>query len=285
MASTPPQSAATDTKLTLRASETLLGMIQSLEQRFGMTPLLDAGTTLNTKYGVFPARNPVNPRYQKYFSIGIGGKINDSATLSSAQLVRGTDMGLYTPRPFRAVQLESDLTPTERAKYALREVRLINGQLYCLYWLKRVEFSLNQVQLLRTDPATGTTTSYEIDHDNLSPVPPLRDSNGIIQEVEDQISVVVPGLVSVTGAEMLEVNGVLDNGDPRMAEITEFGLVSASTESVSVKDSNDVSFSYNEAIFAQLCDHVTFTGYPLHTTRDVWKRTMMFSNRNIISQS
>lgn len=267
------------------AKETILGMTVALEQRFGCTPRNDIGTTLNTKFNVLPSRLPVNERLIKYFCWGVGGRVNDTELLSSARPVLGTNMALYNMRPFRAVVLEDDLTEEERAKYAMRVVTPINGTPYVLYYLKRIEFSQSQVQYTRTDPTSGIVTAYTLDYANLSPTAPVSDDNGIITDVADQVSVVLPGIITITGQEVLESMSVIDAGDPRYSIVSELGFVSASTEAVQAVDANNDPFSYDEAIMAQLVDQYNFVGQPFLSTSDSWSRTMSFSAKNLINQS
>ncbi len=278
MASTP----ATSIKPLEYAKETILGMTRALEQRFGCQPRYDLATTLNTKFSVFPSRLPAASPLVKYFCWGVGGRTNDTTSLSSAQFVLGTNMALYKMRPFRAVPLEEDLSAEERAKYAMRQVVLISGTRYALYYLKLIDFSESQVQYIRTDPTSGITTSYEIDYANLNPVPPVSDDNGVITDVADSVSVVLPGTLTITGQEVLESMSVMDQGDTRYSIVSEIGFVSASQETVSTTDANNNPFSYQEAILAQLVDQYNWVGQPFLSTSDSWSRTMNFSMRNLI---
>ena len=267
------------------AKETILGMTLSLEQRFGCTPRNDISTTLNTKYGVFPSRLPTNPKLVRYFCWGVGGRLNDSTTLSSAQFVLGTNMALYQPRPFRAVPFEEDLSAEERAQYAMRRVTTINGTPYCLYYLKKIDFTQSQVQYIRTDPVSGVVTTYNLDYNGLAPVPPTADSNGVITDVSDTISVVLPGSLTITGQEVLESAAVMDGGDPRFAIASELGFVSAATESVQTVDFAGQAFSYNEAILAQMVDQYDWVGQPFLSTSDSWTRSMNFSVKSLVTSS
>lgn len=279
-----PTTSPTVIKPLEHAKETLLGMTIALEQRFGCLPHNDINTTLNTKYGVFPTRLPVRPPVTQYFCWGVGGRTNDNDNLSSAQFAMGTNMSLYAMRPFRAVPLEDDLSAEEMANYAMRQVKTIDGVPYCLYYLKKIDFTQSQVQYIRTDPANGTIVSYELDYDNLNPTPPVVDSNGAISDVADMVSVILPGTVTITGQEVLESIAVMDGGDPRYAIASEMGFVSASTESMSAVDFAGRPFSYNEAIMAQMVDQYNWVGQPFLSTVDTWSRTLNFSMRNLIIQ-
>jgi hypothetical protein len=281
-------SSVTSIKPIENSKETLLGMTTALEQRFGCQPRNDLGTTLNTKFGVFPSLLPTNPKLVRYFCWGVGGKINDTTGLSSAQPPLGTDMAPYAIRPFRAVPFDSDLSAPEMAQYAMRQV-VPNfqgtGVTYCLYYLKLIDFTSSQVQYVRQDPVTGNSVTYEIDDSNLSPTPPAVSDNGVITDVADSVSVILPGNCILTGQEVLESMAVMDGGDPRYAIASEMGFVSASTQSVSVVDNNGVPFSYNEAILAQMTDHYTCVGQPFFSTDDTWTRSIAFSLRNIVVSS
>lgn len=275
--------ASTSIKPLEYAKETILGMTIAIEQQFGCTPRNDVGTTLNTKLGVFQSRLPTAPRYTKYFCWGNGGRLNDTDGLSSAQYVAGTNMSLYSLRPFRAMLLANDLSAQERANYAMRVVKTLNGVSYVMYYLKKIDFSDSTVQYVRTDPNNQISTTYELDTAaGLNPTPPATDDNGVITDVADQVSVVLPGVLTVTGEEILEVNGVLDGGDTRYAILSEIGFVSAATETVSATDHTGAAFTYQEAIMAQLVNQYDWVGQPFLSTEDSWSRTMQFSVKNTI---
>lgn len=278
MASSP-----TSIKPLQSAKETILGLTVALEQRFGCVPRNDISTTLNTKFGVYPNRLPVNPLYTKYFCYGIGGRLNDAGNLTSAQPVLGTNMAPYQMRPFRAVPLESALNEETRANYALRQVRDINGVPHELWYLKKIEFPQTQVAYTRTDPISGTVETFDIDYANLSPTPPVSDDNGVITDVADSVSVTVPGILTLTGEEIMEAISVLDNGDMRNAVISEVGFVSASTEMVTTADINGSPFSYEEAILAQMINQYNWVGTAFVSSEDSWTRAMSFSMKNQIN--
>jgi hypothetical protein len=282
MATESPQ---TTFRPSVNAKETLLGMILALEQRFGCMPTNDLGTTLNTKFGVIPDRLPTLKRDVQFFMWGVGGRVNDSSNLTSAQTVLGTNMSLYKPRPFRARPLEEDLSAEEMANYAMRVIKQIDGVPYCLYYLKRIDFSNSKPQLQRTDPVSGAVTEYEIDYANLNPTPPSIDSNGVIADVADSISVVLPGTITITGQEVLESASVMDGGDSRYAMASEIGFVAASRESVQQTDFANRPFAYYEAIMAQMVDQYNWVGQPFLSESDTFSRTMNFSMRNLITQS
>lgn len=278
-------SSTTSTKPTESAKETLSGMIDSLEQRFDVTPRNDLNTTLNTKWNILPARVPTKAKKVGYFCIGIGGRSNDGGNLSSAQPVLGTNMAPYTPIPFRAVPLVNDLTAPERANYALRVVKSYNNVPYALYYAKKIELSQDKVQLLRTDPVSQTTTEYQLDPTNLSPTPPVGGSNGVISDIADSVSVVVPATATITGLEVYEAVNVLFGGDPRYAVVSEIGFISASAETATAQDANGTNFNYLELIAAQMVDHYTWIGMPFVSTQDSWSRSLQFSLRNLITAS
>jgi hypothetical protein len=272
------------------AKESLLGMTHALEQRFGCEPRLDKGTTLNTKFDTFPNKLPANARHVAFFAWGVGGRVNDDTHLTSAEFALGTNMALYDMRPFRAVPFETDLSAEERAKYGMRVLKMINGTMYCLYYLKRIDFTQSQVQYIRTDSQSGERSSYEINYANLGtatagPARPVHGSNGVVEDVADSVSVILPGLITLTGQEVYESVAVMDNGDPRFAVASELGFVSASIESVAVTDFAGRPFNYQEAIFAQLVDQYNWTGQSFVSTADVLTRDLSFSMKNLINQS
>lgn len=264
------------------AKETLLGITIALETRFGCTPRNDINTTLNTKFGVVPTRLPSAPRLTQYFCWGNGGRTNDTNHLSSATPVLGTNMALYSMRPFRAVPLAQDLNSVERANYAMRVVQVHDGVQYALYYLKKIDFTSSQVQYAITDPSSGVVSTYNLDYSDLNPTPPTANSNGVITDVADSIAVVLPGVLTITGQEVFESMNVIDGGDPRYAIVSEIGFVSASAESNSATDVNDNPFTYTEAIMAQMVNQFDWVGMPFLSNLDTWTKTMQFSTKNVI---
>jgi hypothetical protein len=279
----PSDTPSTTYRPNTNAKETILGMILALEQRFGCVPRNDKKTTLNTKFGVFQDKLPAVKRDVQFFCWGVGGRTNDTQSLTSAQTVLGTNMAPYKMRPFRARPLEDDLSALEMENYAMRVVRKIGGIDYALYYLKRIDFTQNAVQLLRTDPISNAVTTYEIDPANLNPTAPDSSDNGVITDVADSVSVVLPGTVTLTGEEVLESINVMDQGDPRYAVASELGFVAASRELVQAVNFNNAPFSYYEAIFAQMVDQYNWIGQPFVSTSDTFSRTMRFSMRNLIT--
>lgn len=262
--------------------ETILGMTLAIEQRFGCEPRNDISTTLNTKFNVFPSNLPTADKLVQYFCWGVGGRKNDTDSLTSAQPVLGTNMALYAMRPFRARPLTNDLSSVERANYAMRSIQVIGGVTCALYYLKKIDFSASQVQYTITDPSTGIVTDYNLNPGNLSPTPPTPSSNGVITDVADQISVVLPGTAIITGEEVFESMTVVDGGDTRYANISEMGFVSAAKQTVSAVNSSGQPFSYEEAIMAQLVNQFNWAGTSLLSNNDTFTRNLVFSCRNLI---
>ena len=264
------------------AKETILGLTLAIEQRFGCESRNDIATTLNSKFNVQPTRLPNGEKLVKYFCWGVGGKKNDTDSISSAQPVLGTNMSLYAMRPFRARPLANDLSPTERANYAMRSVQTIGGVTYVLYYLKKINFTSSQVQYTITDPTTHVVSDYTIDPGNLNPTPPVVGSNGVITDVSDQISVVLPAVVTITGEEVFESMNVIDGGDTRYANVSEMGFVSASTESVSATNFSGQPFTYQEAIMAQMVNQFNWVGTSFLSPTDTFERNLSFSTKNLI---
>lgn len=273
----------TSARPVINAKETLLGVISSLQQRFGLAPTYDVSTTLNTKLGIFPNRTPTGQIVLGYFVIGVGGAHPDADGRVSAQYVAGTNMAPYDLLPFRIVLEDQDLSPTERANYALRRVEEHNGERYVAYYAKKIVLTSSVVELVRTDPLTGAVSTYEINPADLSPTPPETDSNGVVVDISDQITAAVPGTITITGAEVLEAISVLHNGDQRWANISEIGFVTGSPEVVDAVDAAQVPFQYTELLYAQMVDHMTSSGQPYPSAENVVTKNLRFSASNVIN--
>lgn len=241
--------------------KTILGITRELEACFGVTPSYDIQSTLNAKYNVQPSLVPTSLPTVLYFGIGIGGCFNvTNLNLSQPYPVLQTNMDLYQPIPFRCVPVEQDLTALEKALYRIRVRKTIGGADYFCYYLKMITFDQTTVSLTETDPTTSLMTPYVLDYANLTPTPPVVNSNGTPVTTPTEINVSIASTIPITGAEVTESINVLYAGDLRYAKISEIGLYSGQDRSVTGLDVNGANISYTEAVLAQLNTQYCWNG-------------------------
>lgn len=229
----------------------------------GIPLVIPANSTLNEKLniqaGVMFANNEL-PK-MKYMSIGNGGHAltvgaNGRPKITSTQH-RTTDASLYTPLPFVLRQVNDDLSPLQRANYALRRVEDHDGVPYIAYYLKRLDYTNVTTSMQYTTVLDNVTTSttFTPNNSNLNPVVPELSSTGVNVTTGDYVSVTAKFPFSLTAADVTEFENVCQiiYGDTGYDVISEMALCSAVDKIVSSDiGNNGLTFNYNEVIAAQV---------------------------------
>lgn len=113
-----------------------------------------------------------------YVCIGINGhrNIKDSNMVDVTLPVehKPTDTGLYRIIPFVIKPLTSDLSDSERARYRLRKILRIEGEMYAAYYLKKLETQNTEPTLIlnTVDKGDITSTVWVPTINNLRPTQP-----------------------------------------------------------------------------------------------------------------
>lgn len=241
-------------------SKTLLALKNEIESYTNIGKSLLMNTTLNYKYNVFPNNAPNTTPKIRYFGIGIGGTRFDAEKNALVPYIpKATDMDLYTPIPFRCVQVDNDLEEDERQRYRMRVRKTINGIDYYCYYLKVIDYTTPVSLITMTDLSSGNESVLELDSANLYPTPdPLVQIESL--EEESEVNCYVETKLTITGSEVVEAINILYNGDLNKAMVNEIGLYMGEDQEVTlVEDSGPVA--YIEAIYAQLAMHKCFMGY------------------------
>lgn len=277
-------SSTTTVKPIYRIARVLYGVAGNLEQIVGLDWLNDTSATLNAKYGtqstILPATHPT----LNYFGVGINGKRNVSTgNLTQPNEISLTNMDLYTPIPIRMVPVEEDLTAADRANYRMRYVRTVgtDSQQYACYMLKTITKVNSRIQFYKLD-SSGNMEAYTPDYSNLNPTPPTASTDGTVATVGAEINAVAVVTVSLTGTEISEAISILYNGDARYANISELGLYTGTDATVTANDYQNNSFSYTEAILAQLHTHYTFNGTDMSTPNALYSEQFSIGSGRVI---
>lgn len=234
-------------------------------------------TTLNERFGIQDGIVPSPTQYPKlgYMAIGNGGHrmVVGAGGKSKPEPIQhlATDASAYDPMPFILRLPSEDLTPVERARYALRKEVIYNGLTYIAYYLRRIDFSgvLTSMEY-RTVQDDGSTvvTPFVPDNSNLFPTPqPLSNSgvNLISGEYVSASAKVTIMLSPWEAEELLNVARVMWD-DEDFAIISEIQLVTAVDRNINVTGPSG-SFLFNEVIAAQVASHIS-AFYPIRFSRN-----------------
>jgi hypothetical protein len=238
--------------------------------------------TLNFRLGVFEDSTPAAIPKLRYFGIGIHGFYNTSAPSGIRPYhPKATNVWLHRPIPFRAVPIDNDLTPEERAKYRMRELRAIvtyddddqpETNYYFLYWLKLIDFSDEGkvvTDKITLNPETGVYIAerYIPTEGELASEPSPATENQTTQSA-DTIITKISGTGSISPDEVIESINLLEGGDMTLAKVSELGLFTGNDEVVSGGDGYGGTVEYTEAIYSHLIFHRCWTGNDLSTPGD-----------------
>lgn len=224
----------------------------------------DTKSTLNTLYNIFPNEIPKDIPNVKYYGIGINGQFSlNQRAKTAAYPVTNRNLNLFKQIPFRTVHIEEDLSADERELYRLRNVETYLNEPYACYYLKKSDIS-NQV-LLQTTDTNGKPVDYKPDYSYLRPKPIEGVINGTIDDISSEVLISLGMVFGLKGDELLEVIGVLFEGDLLEAVVSELGLYTGEDKLITFKASDGSLVEMNEAIGVQLYMHNTFIGIPLLT--------------------
>lgn len=259
----------TTASLPFQLTKTLVCALYELQAISNVDPSYFPNTTLNYKYNIFPTELPVKAPKLRYFGIGIRGFKNlDDQNLAAPYVPSAKNLDLYTPLPFRVVPIDNDLTPAERLNYRMRVMKTIDNVSYWCYYLKKLSFVDNSVNIIKTNLLTSEeTTLNELDSSDLTPTPVNTSAEGTIETTE-KISVALTAGMQITGEEVIEAINVLYGGNLLKAVVSEIGIYCGDDQEMTMNDGLGGTFVSDEAIFASLCYHYcslgTSFGTPSH---------------------
>lgn len=223
-------------------------------------------STLNEKLNIQAAAaiQPTEKPGLRYLVIGNGGH-RAVVGVNGFPLIDGIDhqadhAALYSQIPFILRTVDNDLTPGERAGYALRTQVTIEGRNYIAYYAKRINTTNLVVNIKKTvvEDGISTTTDYVTSSANLNPVPPELSNTGAISTSGEYLStsaVLSIPFVERDVTELLNVAKILFN-DERYAVISEFGFCTGIDRNVQI-DTTQGQTTFKEAVAVQIATFVT----------------------------
>lgn len=217
-------------------------------------------TTLNEKFniqsGIMPPPN-VLPSVN-YFGIGNGAHRSEigpnGISKNTHRQHKPYEAALINHLPFVLREPTNDLTPVQRAKYALRREETHNGTRYIAYYLKRIDKLNLTATAWYTTTVDGVpkSTKYVPDSSVLNPNP--DDLGPPVEALADLVSastVVNLSLTSDDVLELLNVSNVLYQ-DEGYAVLSEICLVSGVDRDIQVTSGVSGTINFREVIGAQV---------------------------------
>lgn len=230
-------------------------------------------TTLNEKFNVLPREYPAAAVSTplSYLAIGRGGldmEVGADGNKYPAILQhKSTDCALFNHMPFALRLPEDDLEPEYRNRYAMRVQVTINGVIYWAYYLKRVDFSQADTDLLikRVLPDNGGTqvTDWVPDESNLNPVPEDLSESGanLLAGYSAIASTIVTLPLDTYDINQIRNASKIITGETGRAIISEAAICTGTTKLIQAP-SQLGSFPFNEAL-GVMCAAYMQTLYPL----------------------
>lgn len=241
----------------INATHTVYGNFMNLLMRLRKPYVHTPFTTLNEKFNIFKDERPTGGTIPTigYLMVGNGGHYNDiinnDIAVSRLYQHESTDANCFRPMPLVVRPIANDLTPAQRAGYAMRRVEtLANGQQYVCYYLKRIDLSNVEPRMeYRTiNPDKSIVVSQFIPNiSNLNPSPKVTAVNGVNTTTSQFIAVSAKAEIPWSRWEIDEYLNAANiiHGTTDAASISEVMLVSGVDKTVQVS-----GLSYVEAIVA-----------------------------------
>jgi hypothetical protein len=267
--------------LPFQLTKTLACSLYEMQAISNVSPVYLPDTTINSKYNNNPTLLPSSPPKISYFGIGVNGfkNLNDQ-NLSAPFVPSAKNLDLYKPLPFRVVPVANDLSDADRAKYRMRVMQTIDGQQYWCYYLKKLSFIDNRVNIISTNLTTGVETVLsDFDPLDLNPTPQNTSAEGVT-ETDTKVSTSLSVSIQITGVEVIEAINVLYGGNLLKAVISEIGVYTGNDQDVTMSDGSGGSFTGTESIFTSLAYHYTSLGKSFSTPVSVENLLLRLGSAN-----
>ena len=178
-----------------------------------------------------PEQDTVNIGLQ-YLCIGNGGHRFIDGGLNGVPVDlpvphKASDSGLYNMIPFLCKPIADDISREARARYRLRKILEIDGEVYVAYFAKFLSMQNNSPRMTRTTIIDGVpaTTNFSPTINDLKPVKPNIDA---IVNDNTYVSATATTIIDFTEQEMRDIVEActLLYGNPNYAIISELALCS-----------------------------------------------------------
>lgn len=230
----------------------------------GIPYVISPKSTLNERFNIQAASVIPDGVYPTagYYAIGFGGHANttgaDGTPLTTEVPHLTTDVSNYKPLPFVLRNVNDDLTPLQRSRFALRKLETYDAESYYAYYLCRIDktgvVTQKQIHTLGED-GTTTVVAFIPGDSNLVPVPPELSNAGInvLQAKHAVVTAPLPISLSLSDIDEIKNAALIIYGDERYALITELALCTGVDKNITLTDTT----TFKEAIGVQIA---AFTG-------------------------
>lgn len=264
--------------------------VKNHERPFELLPF----TTLNEKLGILPTLGPIADKYPitQFFAVGNGGHTYEigEANIPIPILYqhRADDAALFKQQPFVVRQINNDLAPAQRARYALREERLIRGVLYAIYWLRRIIMTDVRPTLKYRNINAGVTSSSDFipTSANLSPVPRVASSAGVNLTSGDYVTCTSSLPIVMTAEDIEEYLNAAEilQGDRRLGIISEMALCAGYDHQLAITGSSG-NYQFTDAKCVQVMNFISAMHLPMYSAGIIEKRLDVGSNNPLYNVS
>lgn len=254
---------------------TLNGLKYSTACYYNMPLIRDSKSLLNTKFNVLPSASIPNTTLPNQFAIAIGngGRSQISASANGVIAVQPlpyvrTWAALYNHIPFIIRPATNDLTPAQRAGYAMRVPFTIGSTAYVAYYLKRISFTgatMAASQVNITNGVIGSPTTYVSQDSDLNPSAPTLNADGTSTQSNTYVEVTAVLDISLSQSDCQEIyNACNTMFGVGYSTISELGIVAGVNQSIIIPSD---SSTFNEMAAAQLMSiHTTNSPIDSNTT-------------------
>jgi hypothetical protein len=237
----------------------LAGQFLSAHQKLNKPYRPKPNSTLNQKLDIHPSVliPPSEVFGIKYLVAGNGG-LQVAPGAGGKPLVkyrppRPTNTCLYDLLPMAIRPVNEGLTGVERARYRLRNIQTIRGVEYEVYHAVRINTDNIDIRQRFYNSVTGAPLDFEYAVSDMSPIPPVLNTNGTVNTSESYYRVDAMCVFTFDEfliSEILNAATVL-YGDPDYAWLSEFGLCSG-VDMALPGNFNGTTQNYTEAVGTQI---------------------------------
>lgn len=245
-----------------QVTRTIYGSALQTAMLLGLPHVAPEFSTLNKRFGVQADAVLADTEYTRMtlMCYGNGGhKLvtgADSVPYTKIQQHEPQDAAPFKPLPWVLRPTSSDLTPQERAKYAMRTVVTYNAETYFAYYLKRLNLAGVTVRMQKRNVQDGNTTSVDFvpTADNLVPTPNELANSGANALLADYLTVSALLSVTLTEADCEEILNVsrIIYGDDNYAIISEIGLTAGADKVIGLNDNSN----FRESVVSQVISFI-----------------------------
>lgn len=282
---------------------TAYGLKTVIRLLLGHTPIADAKATVNERLNILGTARPTANERVRLGILIAGNKGHryvpgeDGIALTSIQDHTATDASLYGPMPMCIRDFDDDLPAEKRAKYAIREVRVIPSlgpDAKIIYWALRVDIDPDDVPVTtyKVTKEPGQPDKIEVfvpDSTNLFPTPIPLPTTGAVTTADISIRCSAKLTVSLTEDELEEyINAakLLNGGDERYAIMSEFALCTGADRTVQVQSTiGNINFleSIGTQIYNFALDHkaVYYNSQELNIDFDLGNQIALLAAQSI----